>query len=140
MRKTAIHINLVLMLLFMYPYVGAQVEIGAKSLKAIFPAPRLITPLKDTVDLSEKNILRFRWTPHGGGAFGEVFYDLQIYRGYKMTEASLMYEAELSGKKSEIDLNSGFFKNGGTYTWSMRYRNKDGAKSPKDYHTFEVIK
>ena len=51
------------------------------------PEPRLLSPIAETVDLTEKSVLEFKWSPHEGSRFERKYYDFRLYRGFSMVQA-----------------------------------------------------
>jgi len=103
------------------------------------PQPRLIEPVADTVDLSGKKELVFKWSPHEGDVSRRKYYDFRLYNGYQTFESTLILKKQVSKNKHEIAISSDVFKLGNIYTWTLRQKYRSG-KSLRSTSTFKVIK
>ena len=103
------------------------------------PQPRLLSPVKETVDMTGKEELEFKWSPHEkGGGFRE-YYDFRLYKGYNMYENTLILKKQVAPDQYSIRLPASVFEEGAVYTWSLR-QVYDTAKSLKSFQSFKVIK
>jgi hypothetical protein len=104
------------------------------------PEPRLLSPVTETVDLTGKDILKFRWSPHEGSRFDRKYYDLRIYKGFDMVQSTLIYKQKVYAGTYEMDVPSDLFESGSVYTWSLRQIYRGGNKSWRSFYSFRVIK
>ncbi len=104
------------------------------------PAPRLVSPIEDKVDLSAKKELEFKWSPHEGVKFGMDYFDFRLYKGYDMLESTLILKKRVEPGTYSVFLSTDLFENGGVYTWSLRLIYSGSGKSDKAYSSFKVIK
>lgn len=104
------------------------------------PEPRLIAPVTETVDLTGKASLEFKWSPHEGSAIDRDYYDFRLYEGYDMLESSLVFKKKVSPREFSITIPSETFKDGQSYTWSLRQVYTGSEKSRKSTQSFKIIK
>jgi hypothetical protein len=115
----------------------AEFEIGQTS---FVPKPRLIAPATDVVDLTGKEELEFKWSPHEGDQVRRDHYDFRLYRGYNMVESTRILKMNIPPRQWSITLKAGLFENGQVYTWSLRQVYTGSAKSWRSFESFKVIK
>lgn len=140
MGKRVVYITLIIILMSAFASTTALAFYAGRKKTGMFPAPRMISPITEEVDLSPKEALLFRWSPYRGGASALIYFDFRIYKGYEAIESALVYKEKLTARKSNIEISADTFDSGDIYTWSIRYKNKDGTYSPKNFHSFKVIK
>ena len=106
------------------------------------PRPRLLSPSTEEVDLSGKEKLEFKWSPHERvrAGSGSRYFDFRLYKGYQMVEANLLLKERVPGNKHTISLDAGLFEDGQVYTWSLRRVYKGIGKSDRSINTFKIIK
>lgn len=104
------------------------------------PMVRQISPVGETVDLTGKDGILFRWSWMEGDRMQRQYYDFRIYRGYDALESTLIYKDEVARDADRIYVKADIFKDGQTYTWSIRQRYYGMAKSRRNYASFRVIK
>ena len=104
------------------------------------PQPRLISPARDVIDLSGKDELVFKWSPHERARGFRDYYDFRLYKGYDMLAGSLIMKRQVDPNAYELRLPSNTFENGSTYTWSLRQVYDATRKSRRSYQSFKVIK
>ena len=103
------------------------------------PAPRLLSPTKETVDLTNKDSLEFKWSPHEGDRMKRRSYDFRLYKGYEMLESSLVTKKFVPADTFSVRLKQDLFKDGETYTWSVRQIYYGSQKSRRSIQSFKVI-
>lgn len=104
------------------------------------PSPQLVRPTSETVDISGKDSLEFKWlTNVAMFTKGRQYYDFRLYKGYQMLESTLIYKERLSDSTNHIIINTSTFENGQIYTWSLR-QVFGVAKSDRSHVSFKVIK
>ncbi|NQT90865.1 MAG: hypothetical protein HQ558_06385 [Candidatus Omnitrophica bacterium] len=103
------------------------------------PAPRIIKPASEEVDLTGKKTLEFKWSRHEGSSVYRKYYDFRLYDGYKMVESTLILKKRVDPSLDHVDLDAALFKTGNVYTWGLRqvYR---GNKSRQVHYPFKVIR
>ena len=101
------------------------------------PAPRLIEPVKDTVDLAGKKTLVFRW--ENPGAIDVRHFVFRLYRGFNMYAQDLLLEELVPGNKNMLEVSGERFGLGQAYSWSLVRVNLDGRKSEKAFASFTVV-
>lgn len=104
------------------------------------PEPTLISPSDEIVDLRGKDYLEFRWSPHETAPLFKRFNDFRLYEGYDMIQSTLIYKKEICPRDSAVKIDSGVFKNGRIYSWSLRFVFDEGRKSRKVSASFSVIR
>ena len=100
------------------------------------PEPRLRCPINETVVLTGKDSLEFKWWID---VVGLRKFILKIYKGYNMYVANLIHKEDLSPDLSSVMINSDLFEDGQVYTWSLIQISYAGFKSDKSFNSFKVI-
>ena len=103
------------------------------------PRPRLLSPVAETVVMTGKDALEFRWNPHESMPPGRKYYDFRLYRGYRMVESTLIFKERIPGDHYSITLASDRFTRGQTYTWSLRMVYPSIGKSSRSTQTFKCV-
>ena len=103
------------------------------------PKPRVLEPNGDTVDLSGKKELIFKWSPHEGDISQRKYYDFRLYEGEQALGPGRILKKQVSPNKHQIAIESGVFKEGAIYTWSIRQKYRSGGKSQRSTNSFRVI-
>jgi hypothetical protein len=104
------------------------------------PEPVLISPVNDSVDLTGKDSLEFKWSSHESTRGFRRFYDFRLYEGSNLVESALVYKEEVPSEQYAKSLPSKTFENGKTYTWTLKQVYDEGRKSRRSYSTFKVKK
>jgi len=104
------------------------------------PTPRLISPKSEIVNLSDKDELLFKWSPHEARRFGKKYYDFRLYKGYNMVEANLILKEQAPGNERSFFVKSEVFNDREIYTWSLRLVYPGKGKSSRSFHSFKVLK
>lgn len=134
MPKKILAISLIFILFFAGFIFAGDIRFGSENEP---PAPRLRYPIYDTVILTVNTPLEFRW-------FNDYVWTdhfiLKLYKGYNMYESSLIYKQNISSGESAIKIESGLFKDGQVYTWSLVRVGFDGEKSDKSFNSFKVLR
>ena len=138
MKKVLYILSVVLLVFLAMPKCWATVSC-ARYVGTYIPKVRMIAPAGDIVDLSGKKSLDFKWSPHEGRRFGRKYYDFRIYEGTQALGPYLVYKDRVSPEDWTLSLDSGMFKDGGVYTWTMRQVYRSRGKSNRSYSTFKVI-
>lgn len=99
--------------------------------------PRLRYPINDTVVLTGKDNLEFKWWIDVVGLRKFIF---KIFKGYNMYVANLIYKEDLPPDASFVEIKSDLFEHGQVYTWSLVQISYSGFKSDKSFNSFKVIK
>lgn len=118
--------------------MAAEEAIAARNADMV-PMPRLLYPTKETVDMTGKEMLEFRWSPHEGDRLKRRSYDFRLYRGRDMLESSLVLKKFVSPDMFSLKLKNDLFKDGQVYTWSLRQIYYDSQKSRKASQSFKII-
>ena len=101
------------------------------------PEPRLRCPIHETVVLTGKDSLEFKWWID---VVGLRKFILKIYKGYNMYVANLIHKEDLSPDISSVMIKSDLFEDGQVYTWSLIQISYAGFKSDRSFNSFKVIK
>ncbi len=104
------------------------------------PQPYLIAPTTETVDLTGKEMLEFKWSPHEGRRIMREYYDFRLYKGYDMLEGTLLVKERVDPGAQQISVKSDLFSDGQIYTWSLRQVYDGIRKSRRSTASFKVIK
>lgn len=113
---------------------------GGRASGGSIPAPRLVYPSTDTIDLTGKETLRFEWSPFEGSRTSRKYYDLRIYRTYEMLESTLLYKERVDPGYFAVELDASMFETGQVYTWGVRQVYEVEGKSRRNIHSFMVIR
>ena len=140
-KKVMLYSVISVVLVMFLSNVACASYIGFPSRRAGYvPKPRLISPVSTNVDLKEKDGIEFVWSPHESLPRSRKYYDFRLYNGYNMVESNLILKKRLPGNQRKIFVSKDKFKNGDTYTWSLRLGYRGTGKSSRSYHSFKVIK
>ncbi|MDD5736895.1 MAG: hypothetical protein PHH20_01210 [Candidatus Omnitrophica bacterium] len=104
------------------------------------PQPRIIAPY-DTVDITGKNSIEFRWysymratTANGG------YFDVRIFKGTNMYESNMIFKQQVGPRKNSIEVDAKLFDPGQVYSWQIRQVRYDLRKSDWVFESFNVTK
>lgn len=103
------------------------------------PAPKLLTPVTDVVDMSGRAFLRFQWEAQESD-YPVWYYELRIYSGTDMTGAALITAKRTSERTTALLIPTDYFKDGKTYIWSVIQVSPGPVFSPLAVHYFEARK
>lgn len=103
------------------------------------PAPRLIYPISDKVNLSGKESLEFKWDVYGG-YINTAYFDFRLYKGYNTVAANLILKKRVDYNAYSIKVSSDLFEDNQVYTWTLRQILNSGEKSDPSYNSFLIIK
>jgi len=101
------------------------------------PAPRLIYPISDEIDITGKPSLEFRWGMDYAVWVRE--YEFKLYKGYQTYADNLILKETVSGNYS-LEIDTAKFQDGQVYTWTLKQIGMDGQKSDFAYDSFRIIK
>lgn len=122
-----------LILIFILGFSGTSLAgLGHRSVREL-PAPTLAYPGEE-VRLDGEEI-EFRWR-HSASLLGFAYYDFRLYRGTAMVKDNLVIREKIPSRYSSIKVKSSLFKEGETYSWSLRL--KDGVRDSRS--NFSVFK
>jgi hypothetical protein len=117
---------------------GAILAMNVEDTDAV-PEPRLLSPIGETVDLTGKDTLEFKWSPFEGVLFKRRFYDFRLYKGRLTYAKDEIYKKRVSPNEYAVVLKADMFDDGQVYTWTLR-QVYDEDKSEAAYNAFKVIK
>jgi len=137
MKRAAIIAVSLIMFFNVASFAGTVSFIYGNGPYSSLPEPRLRYPINDTVVLTGKDSLEFKWWIDVVGLRKFIF---KIYKGYKMYLANLIYKEDLPSDTSSVKIKSDLFENGQVYTWSLIQVSYSGFKSDRSFNSFEVIK
>jgi hypothetical protein len=103
----------------------------------VLPQPRLKYPTSDTVILTGKQYLEFKWLSYNAGVDR---YEFRLYKGYNMYLKDLLIKQKLPRNVTLFKVKADEFKNNQVYTWSLLQVSFTGEKSDKSFQSFTVIK
>ncbi len=130
---------IITLLLFGLPAVaGALNGISSKGLFNFLSAPWLLAPVTDSINLTGKEFLEFKWKPDL--SVNTDYYDFRLYKGYNMLASTLILKQRVNANEFSFKVNTATFENGQVYTWSLRRVILSGEKSDKSFSSFKVIK
>lgn len=104
------------------------------------PEPVLLSPTTESVDITGKDSLEFKWSPHEGTRSFRRFYDFRLYEGSNLVESALIYKEQIPPEQYAKSLPSNTFENGKVYTWTLRQVYDEGRKSLRSHNAFKVTK
>ncbi|MDD5595046.1 MAG: hypothetical protein PHY94_02255 [Candidatus Omnitrophica bacterium] len=138
-RKIKYLLPLSLLLLFTYNS-AYPFEVGRGAAEALnnLPEPRLIFPITETVVLTGKNDLEFKW----GGEYAVTvdYYDFRLYKGYNTVEANLILKKQIPSDITTTKISADTFTDAEVYTWVLKQVSLGGQKSDASFDSFKVIK
>jgi hypothetical protein len=102
------------------------------------PAPEILEPHTEQVDLSGKDSLEFKFRVFG--SFNISYVDFRLYKGYTTDSSSLIYSEQVDAGEPYADVRAEKFENGQTYTIVIKSISQEGFKSDKVFSSFQVIK
>ncbi len=138
-RKIKYFLALILFLLFTssgaYPFEVGKGIVGPSN---NLPEPKLIAPTTETVVLTGKTDLEFKW----GGEYAVAVdhYDFRLYKGYNTVETNLILKEQISSQLNIIKIKIEKFEDGQVYTWTLKQVSLGGEKSDASFNSFKVIK
>jgi hypothetical protein len=136
MKKAA----LIMAVLLLAGPVFARGLMDRKELQSDYvPPPVLLSPSTEDVDLTGKDILEFKWSPHEGIRGIREYYDFRLYKGYNTVESTLILKERLSGDTYQYNLAADKFEEGQTYTWTLRQVYSRLLKSDPSHASFKII-
>lgn len=112
----------------------AVVQIGSPN---GVPAPRLMTPATEPVDLTGKSTLKFEWSTEGDSVQRQ-YYDFRLYKGHDLTASGLISSEHV--RTYFVELPVDVFQEGQVYTWSVRQVYGGGRKSRRNFESFKIGK
>lgn len=113
---------------------------SSEALDDLAPEPWLLSPISETVDLTGKDTLTFKWRPDPGPLLLRKYYDFRLYKGYQTFESTQILKKQVDPNTYSIVLDAGLFEDGQVYTWTLRQVYCDIRKSDAAYNSFKVIK
>jgi len=127
-----------LLLSSLAPFSYARVGIGFGDFDYI-PAPKLLSPLTNDIDLTGKQFLKFEWIRYEDPTKVD-HYEFRLYRGYGMVQAGLITKQNFSYGDYPIKMPSSLFEAGQVYSWSLRIVYFTGVKGDYAFGSFSIIK
>jgi hypothetical protein len=113
------------------------VDIGESDL---VPEPRILQPYLEVYDLTGKDVLEFKWSPHEGNQTQRDYYDFRLYKGYTVLESTRIYKTRTPPRQWSLSLSSDIFQDGQVYTCTLRQVYTGSLKSRRAFQSFKVIK
>jgi len=101
------------------------------------PAPRLMYPVTDNIDLSSKPVVEFRWI--GYDTMWIDHYEFRLYKGYQTYADNLIMKKEIPSAESTLAIGADTFEVGQVYTWSLAQVATDGTKGDRSFSPFIII-
>lgn len=114
-------------------------HMGLRYFDDFVPQPVLLEPTRETVDLTGREWLDFKWSPHEQARGFRDYYDFRLYKGYDMLESTLIMKQKVDPTSNGIRLPASMFEAGQVYTWSLRQVYDGYRKSNRSYQSFRVI-
>lgn len=102
------------------------------------PAPELISPASENLNLAGKTEVEFRWIASNFIMFSG--YEFKLYKGYETILDNLMHTEKASNTQSSIKLPISMFTAGQVYTWRLRNIATGGQRSDWSGSTFKILK
>lgn len=111
-------------------------ELGVKGYGDTTPPVRLVYPVSENVDLAQNASLVFQWNDNF--IIDTDSYDFRLYKGYDIDASSLLVRLNVDNDQDTAEVDSSYFKDGETYTWSLIRIDKSGQKSERAYNSFRA--
>jgi len=134
-RITKLFVLVIVILALMSPAFARDLGLGRAS--CCPPEPRLLYPISDTLILTGKDFVEFKWI---NDFFGIDYYDFRLYRGYDTYAAGLILKQRIPQTEGFVRIKSELFINNQVYTWVLRQVSFGGKKSDSSFSSFRVIK
>jgi hypothetical protein len=115
-------------------------RMGSRDSSGFVPAPRLVYPNSDEVELKKNASLRFEWSPFEGDRFGRRYYDLRLYRGYQPVESALVLAEQVDAGVYTFEVQSEAFEDQEVYTWTLRQVYDGLRKSDRQQQSFKIVR
>ncbi len=112
---------------------------GQKGVFFATPEPRLIRPVSETLDLTGKDTVEFRWSPFEGKIHERRFYEFCLYKGREQVAKNIIVKKKIAADVYSLTLSTDIFEDGQVYTWALRQAFFT-QKSDWAYSAFVVIK
>jgi hypothetical protein len=101
------------------------------------PAPDLIEPHGETVNLTGKDSLEFKWWVID--LINVRFCEFRLYKGYAAGD-NLIYKESVYAPSHSIEVKADLFEDGQNYTWVVYEVGSDGTKGDKSFSSFRAVK
>lgn len=111
----------------------------ARSLPSDLASPMLMEPGSETVVLTGKDSLTFKWYDALSHYPGKDYYDFRIYKGYQTVADTLIFKEKVPARTFRISVSTDLFKDGEIYSWSVRHV-VGAAKSLRNFRSFKAVK
>jgi len=125
------------LLAFIFCAIGS---IAAISSDDFTPDPKILYPVSDTVDITGKDELVFRWSPFEGNIAERRFYDFTLFKGRQTYEKYVIVKKRLPPSVYSFAVKADMFEDGQAYTWTLSQAYFAKGKSDDAYCGFKVIK
>ena len=112
-------------------------EVGQSSRVAV---PRILQPYLDKYDLTGKDVLEFKWSPHEGNQTERDYYDFRLYKSYTVLASTLIYKTRVPPRQWSLSLSADMFEDGQVYTLALRQVYTGSIKSWRAFQSFKIIK
>jgi len=119
-------------------FAGSIGGFGGRGGFNYIPAPRLLSPITDDVDLSGKEFLEFKWTLQNPVAIRG--YDFRLYKGYNTSSDTLVFKQQIEGDVDSFQIKSSELEINQVYTWKLRAIGMSGVKSDSSFSPFKIVK
>lgn len=137
MKRKLIFFFISLLTSFILLFFGNAYTFQRQSLFQQVPAPTLLYPVTNNINLRNKDFLEFRWER---GIENRVsHYVFRLYNGIQTQESSLIIRLEVESGVFPIQVPAEEFQENQTYTWSLQRVAYGGLKSDRSYSSFKII-
>lgn len=102
------------------------------------PAPQLVYPGSETVDLSGKDSLEFKWLVQN--TMDTQNYRFRLYKGDTASEEAILIKENLPFDSGTFKVDASQFENGQVYLWVLRQEYLRKGTSDPASQRFTVIK
>ncbi len=100
------------------------------------PAPELISPTTEGLNLDGKTEVEFKWIANN--YIGLSGYEFKLYKGYQTNSDTLIISQKASSSQSVIKQPLSTFEAGQVYTWKLRSIATGGQRSDWSCSTFSI--
>ena len=127
-----------LVLFILCPAFASMSGLSVGGFSGTLPPPQLVSPTSDSVNLTGKDTLEFKWI--GIDAVMVDHYEFKLYKGYQTLASTLILKAKVSRDEASFKVDSEKFSDTNVYTWVLKQISISGRKSDPGFSSFTIIK
>ncbi|MDD5432088.1 MAG: hypothetical protein PHO70_03775 [Candidatus Omnitrophica bacterium] len=90
-----------------------------KTILGVVVDPKLLYPVNDEVDLTDKDFLEFHWAMYATDLVNRRHSVFRLYEGEDAKEINLIFQKRLPPNITKIKIDTALLDDAKTYTWSV---------------------